>query len=57
MINLDSVKQLAAAQPRAIVAPKVEVKASTPAKRQEIVATARKVIDEHREVLMALKNR
>jgi hypothetical protein len=57
MLTLEEVKSLAATQKREVIAPKVQVKITSPAQRQEVITAARKVIAEHRDVLMALKDR
>lgn len=57
MLTLEKIKSLAATQKREVIAPKVEVKITSPAQRQEVITAARKVIAEHRDVLMALKDR
>ncbi|WP_177316800.1 hypothetical protein [Burkholderia ubonensis] len=44
-------------KPRTIIRPKVEVKASTAIEKSDVLRAARKVISEHRDVLIALKDR
>jgi hypothetical protein len=44
-------------KPRTIIRPVTEVKASTRAEQDDVLRSARKVISEHRDVLIALKNR
>ena len=47
VLTLDDVKCQASVAQRAMIAPKVTVKANTPAGRQSVVETARRVIAEH----------
>lgn len=44
-------------EPRVIIRPKASVSVSTPAQREDVLRAARRVMTEHRDVLMALKNR
>ena len=44
-------------KPRTIIRPRTEVKATTAAEKSDVLQAARKVIAEHRAVLIALKDR
>lgn len=44
-------------EPRVIIRPKASVSVSTPSQREDVLRAARQVIAEHRDVLIALKNR
>ncbi|MBT2326146.1 hypothetical protein J7E62_27840 [Variovorax paradoxus] len=57
MLSLEQVKARASTQQRVMIRPKVDVKVTNQAERQQVVQVARKVIAEHREVLTALKDR
>lgn len=57
MTTLERVRRLAATQQREKVPPKAKAKVTTAEDRQELVKVAEKVIAQHRDVLMALKDR
>lgn len=53
----EQVRAQAHARQRVMIQPRVSVKAGTDEQRRAISHAAQKVIHEHREVLVALKNR
>ena len=56
-MTIEKFLAMATAQDRPVVRPTVEVKVKSAADQQKVVQTARKVIDTHREVFIALKDR
>lgn len=56
-MRLDEVKAQASTHDRVRIRPSVTVRATTPVERETVRQAARKVIAEHRDVLVALKDR
>ena len=57
MLTLEKVKLHAATHSRVKIQPRVVVEAKTAAQKRNVAEVARRVIDEHYSVLMALKDR
>ena len=55
--NVEQLKQRSAIEGRVKIAPKVLVTVNKTETKREIVRVTKRVIEEHRAVLMALKNR
>lgn len=56
-LKLDEVKHQASTHQRKMIRPRVDVKVTTASERLTVVEVVRRVITEHRDVLLALKDR
>jgi len=56
-LKLDEVKYRASVEPRKMIRPTVDVKVTNASERRTVVESARRIIAEHRGVLLALKDR
>jgi len=57
MLTIENVKARAATHQRVKIRPTVVVEAKTPEQKRQIAEVAQRVIREHYDVFMALKNR
>ncbi len=57
MFNVEQLKHRSAVEGRVKIAPRVVVSVDTEQRKQEIIRVLNRVMAEHHEVLLALKNR